>query len=62
MGGGTGEKEGSPAIFSMFNITSVGVAGKESTSNGPRFPKSAPRAHGWSFFRESWWGQNGLLY
>ena len=39
MGGGTGgTRDRSPAMFSTFNIMPIGVAWKESTSNGPRPP------------------------
>ena len=38
MGGGTGGGGAVPSNFSAFNIMPMGVAWKESTSNGPRPP------------------------
>ena len=48
MGGGTGDRGGGgtvPTIFLTFNIMpmGMGVAWKESTSNGPRPPQSSRR-------------------
>ena len=40
MGGGTGGGGAAPAIFPTFIIMPIGVAWKESTSNGPPPPRN----------------------